>query len=138
MKAMIDTNVILDCLLKRTPFSEDARRIIDLAEEREYTGLVNASSVTDIYYILRKAIGRERAIEAVRTLLLILDVVDVTKSDLLSAMEINMPDYEDALVAGCAKRAKAEYIITRNGKDYISSPVPPILPDKFLNRFFPD
>lgn len=138
MKIMIDTNVILDHLLDRLPFSNYAGKIINLSEDGELTGVINASSATDIYYILRKFIGHERAIEVLNTLLLILDVSEVNKSDLLSAMEINMSDYEDALVACCAKRIKAEYIVTRNIKDFLSSPVQPISPGDFITRFFPE
>lgn len=136
MKATIDTNVILDCLLKREPFAVDAREIFNLSEHNDFSGFVTASSVTDIYYILRKTIGSKRAVEAIRSLLMIFDLIDVVKNDLIAALELNMPDFEDALVASCAKRVGSEYIVTRNVKDFISSPVKPILPNEFIAGFF--
>jgi len=47
-----------------------------------------------------------------------------------------MPDYEDALIATCARHTKMDYIITRNIKDFANSPVPPIAPDNFIAKFF--
>jgi predicted nucleic acid-binding protein len=133
---MIDTNVIIDHLLDQKPFSDNADKIIKLSEDGRITGMINTSSVTDIYYILRKVIGHSRSIEALRALFVILDVIDVSKSDLVMAMEANMTEYEDALVSSCAKRAKAEYIVTRNIKDFLPSAIPPLTPDDFLKRFF--
>jgi hypothetical protein len=58
--------------------------------------------------------GRKRTLEAIRTLCSILDIIPVVKADVLNAMELDMPDYEDALAELCAKRAAAECIVTRN------------------------
>ena len=54
MKIMCDTNVIIDVLLEREPFIEDSYKILKLFEERKLDGFVSASSVTDIYYLVRK------------------------------------------------------------------------------------
>lgn len=137
MKVLIDTNIILDYLADRAPYADNAERIFSLCGD-ELTGILTASAVTDVYYILRKVVGREQAIEHLKLLFAVLDVADVGKTDLLRAMELDIQDFEDALAAQCAKRVKAEYIITRNIKDFLNSPIPPIAPDDFLNRFFPD
>ncbi|MEW5952286.1 MAG: PIN domain-containing protein [Bacillota bacterium] len=135
MKILIDTNVIIDYLADRTPFADHSERVLALCENGKVTGLVTANAITDIYYVLRKVVGREKALEAIRTLCSILDITDVVKADILNARELDMHDYEDALAAQCAKRIKAEYIVTRNSSDYANSPVPAIEPFAFLTQF---
>ncbi len=65
----------------------------------------------------------------------VLDIIAVGKTDILNAMDFEMPDYEDALAAQCAKRLKAEYIVTRNSTDFVNSPVPTAEPADFLMQF---
>ncbi len=107
MKVLIDTNVIIDFLADRAPFADDAQSVIDLCASGNVEGMLTASSVTDIYYIIRKTAGRKRTLESLGILFDVLEVAEVGKGDLLRAMERNMPDFEDALVSVCAKRVKA-------------------------------
>lgn len=135
MKILIDTNVIIDYLVDRTPFADYAEQVLELCGSGKAEGFVTASAVTDIYYVVRKAAGREKTLEAIRTLCSVLDIADVGKTDILSAMELDMPDYEDALAAQCAKRIKADCIVTRNIANFANSPVPAKEPATFLKQF---
>jgi predicted nucleic acid-binding protein len=137
MKVIIDTNVIIDYLADRNPFADDAERIIDLCGSGELVGLITANAVTDIYYILRKQVGHQQTIKYLQMLFSVMGIADVGKNDLLRAMELDMPDFEDALVSQCAKHVKAEQIVTRNIQDFLRSPVPAITPEDFLHQFFP-
>ncbi|NMA52555.1 MAG: PIN domain-containing protein, partial [Peptococcaceae bacterium] len=65
----------------------------------------------------------------------VVDIADVGKADILSAMELDIPDYEDALAAQCARRIRADCIVTRNITDFVSSPVPAKEPAAFLRQF---
>ncbi len=65
-------------------------------------------------------------------------VAGVDKVDCLNALGLDMSDYEDALVSVCAQKVKADYVLTRNTKDYEASPVPALTPDEFLTKFFPE
>lgn len=67
----------------------------------------------------------------------VLGIVSVTRNDCLKAFSLPVNDYEDAVLARCAKRIKADFIITRNVKDFIKSPVKAILPQEFLSKYFP-
>ena len=51
MKALIDTNVVLDILLHRQPWYTDAALIFGMADENLIKGHVPASAITDIFYI---------------------------------------------------------------------------------------
>jgi predicted nucleic acid-binding protein len=135
---MLDTNVIIDYLADRAPFADTAEKVIDLCEQGELCGVLTASAVTDVYYVMRKIAGREKTLENIKLLLSVFEVADVGKTDLLRAAESPMTDYEDALVAVCAKRVKAECIVTRNIADFKKAHVLPMSPEDFLDRFFPD
>jgi len=132
MKLLIDTNIIVDFLADREPFAAHSERVIEMCIDGYAEGLLTASSVTDIYYIMRKVSGREAALKRINSLLEILDVVSVGKAELIKAMELDIPDYEDALAAICAKRVKADYIVTRNIKDFKNSSVKAITPKELL------
>jgi predicted nucleic acid-binding protein len=139
MKILIDTNIILDVLAKRKPFFKSSATILRLSERQEISCFVTANSITDIFFILRKHFtDRQHLKDIIQKLLLIVDVADTLKSDIIQAFELDFTDYEDALQARCAKRIKAEYIVTRNSTDYKNSPVPAITPDDFLTRHYPD
>ena len=136
MRVFIDTNIVIDYLSDHTQFADQAEKLFILCERGVITGVLTASSITDIYYIMRKIIGREDTLKGLRLLFSILEITEVGKNDLLKAMESNMADFEDALVTVCAKRTKTEYIITRNVKDYMNSSVLPLTPEQFLTKFF--
>jgi predicted nucleic acid-binding protein len=125
MKILLDTNIIVDVLSKRDG-CEDSVRLIKYCELARVQGFVSATSVTDIMYILRKYIEPTLVHEAVQTLLFIIDVADVLKSDIQAAFLSDIKDYEDAVQACCAVRIKADYIVTRDIKDFKNSIIPAI------------
>lgn len=136
MKALIDTNIIIDVLAKREPFLAASAQILRLSETGKIRAFITASSVTDIVYILRRYIADKSILaRTMQNLLSIVDVVDTLKSDIQKAFELDFNDYEDALQARCAKRIKADYIITRNPTDFAGSPVPSLTPEAFLREF---
>jgi predicted nucleic acid-binding protein len=136
MKVLIDTNIIIDVLAKREPFLTDSAQILRLSEGEQVDAFITANSVTDIIYILRKHISDQDILKfTVQNLFAIIDVVDVLKVDILKAFELNFKDFEDALQARCAKRIKADYIITRNPSDFKQSSVPALTPAEFLSNY---
>jgi len=114
MKILLDTNIVLDKLNKRQPFNLDADKIFDLIIDGEIIGYITASNITDIYYLLCKAIGTNASMATIENLLDIFEVISVTKSDCRKALKSGVKDFEDALVAVCALKADLDYIITRD------------------------
>ncbi|ABY95706.1 hypothetical protein Teth39_2083 [Thermoanaerobacter pseudethanolicus ATCC 33223] len=115
MKVLIDTNVILDVLLKRTPFDVDAYNILKLAEEKKINAYLAAFSITDIYYFINKNLSHNESIKALEALLSIVEVVSITKHDIKKAMNFKeFRDLEDALQMQCLKKLKGDLIITRD------------------------
>jgi len=137
MNVLIDTNVILDAVTGRIPHHVSAEKLFLLVAEDKLKASITASSVTDIYYLLHKHLhDAYQAKQVLLKLFTLFEVLDVTRSDCEKAISLPMSDYEDALLATCAKRRKLDLIITRNLKDFAESPVKAIAPDDFLANYF--
>lgn len=134
MKILIDTNVILDVLTNRKEFAEPAIKVFKLCEVKKVTGYISALSVPNIVYIMRKELKGERIKEILEKLSLLFTIADLKAEDLKKATELNFRDYEDAIQSSQALRIKAEYIVTRNLKDFVTSPVTAIEPAELLER----
>jgi predicted nucleic acid-binding protein len=136
MKILIDTNVIIDILEQREPFFADSYKVIQLSLEGKIEAVMSAGAVTDVYYIISRGIhDRKKAREKILGLTTLIRIGDTLGVDINSALPMNIPDFEDAVVAAIAKREKADYIITRNETDFANSPVPAISPAQFLGKF---
>lgn len=131
MDVLIDTNIIIDIAQSREPFVPIAQKLLKLEGLRFY---VTASAATDVYYIQRKFAGNAQARAFLATLFQVFDILDVTGADCRTALMLPMKDYEDALQAVCARRAKCSYIITRDEQHYENAPVPAVTPERFLEE----
>lgn len=85
-------------------------------------------------YIMHKELEPKRIKEILEQLSLIFEIVDLKADDLKRASALEFNDYEDAIQSVQANRVKANYIITRNIKDYNKSKVTAIKPSEFLER----
>ena len=118
MKAFIDTNLVLDVLAERRPFYETSARIWELVESRDLKGYLSATTITDIFYILKKQLGPEKAYDLVNKIMMVFDITSVSQVDIRKALKLGFQDFEDALQFVCAKKIGAKYLITRNTEDY--------------------
>ena len=134
MKVLIDTNVILDVLCSRTEFLEESSRVWKYCEVNKLTGVISALSVPNIVYILRKELDPDKTKDIIDRLMLIFDVAELKAEDLRKAAEMKTTDYEDAIQMCCADRINADFIVTRNIRDFVSSPVPAVKPSELLDR----
>ena len=132
MKIVVDTNIVLDLLARREPFFSQSQAVMQLVAEGKVEGAITANTVTDIYYVLRKHLDNDSLKAALRGLMELLEVVDVTGDQCLAALDVSMKDYEDALLACCAKSWKADCIVSRNAKDFTYSSVKTMTPNDFL------
>lgn len=135
MKILLDTNVIIDALLARKPFAECADAILRLAKRDDIRMFVSASSITDVYYIVRRQVADAiSAWQKLNDLLQILDVAPVGGKEIHAAICDRWHDFEDAVQSECATSIGAKYIITRNAKDFCNSTVPAVTPQDFLQN----
>jgi predicted nucleic acid-binding protein len=135
MRALIDTNVVIDVIESRERFLADSYAVLRLIAEDKLTGFLPAGSVADVYCIIRKS-GKEagKARGAIVALLELVRLCDTTRGDVSTALSLGISDFEDAILAATAKREKVDFIITRNERDFTNSPVPALSPKDFLAR----
>jgi predicted nucleic acid-binding protein len=129
---LFDTNVLMDVLLGREPFAHESAQVLNQVVIGAVTGLICASTVTTVFYLASKEAGKKVAMLQVRRLLALYEVASVTRSVLDAALNINSPDFEDAVLAEAAHQAGAQAIITRNLKDFVHSPVRAYTPRQWL------
>jgi len=120
MKIVVDTNVILDFFLARDPYVISARQLFEMIYTDKLDGYVTANSITDIYYILAKRLGDGTARDAVKKLLMILTIITVSGDDCNNALNLPIPDFEDALVTVCASKEDINYIVS-NDKEFLQA-----------------
>jgi predicted nucleic acid-binding protein len=133
MKVMIDTNVFLDVLLDREPHAEASAALLSLCENKKLIGFLSATSATDIFYLVRRALhSNEEAYKALGHVLDIAKVCSVTNEDVLQAYQRKAADFEDCLLATCAKANGCDYIATRNKQDFSGCDIEPREPVEFL------
>ncbi len=130
---LVDTNVLLDYLLEREPFFEDAKKIVVSCAKGKTKGCIAAHSISNMFYILRKDFDEKERREVLLNLCSIFDVEGIDKVKLLSGLENEeISDFEDCLQMECAKSFGANYIVTRNIDDYVVSDVKAIEPKAYL------
>jgi predicted nucleic acid-binding protein len=132
-KVLLDTNVVLDFLLKREPNYVCAQSIIEEIVNGNVQGYITASMATDVFYLLQKTNGKIFASNSLVDLLIILDILTVYRDDVYSALYSGWDDFEDALQAHVAIRSGMDAIITRNIKDYKRAQnIDVVLPHDFI------
>jgi predicted nucleic acid-binding protein len=134
MKLLIDANIILDVLQNRTGFVDTSSKIWKLCETNRATGYLSTLTFANLVYIMRKELEPEQIEEVFHKLNLIFEFVDFNSSDIAKAAELHWKDFEDALQSVTAERVHADYIITRNVRDFSNSKVPAFTPAEFFAR----
>lgn len=134
MRVLIDTNVVLDVLCAREAFLPASSTVWKLCETGRLDGHLAALSAPNIVYILRKELDPDKIQQIVEQLSLIFAVEDLRAEDLKKAAAMRTADFEDALQMVCAARIKADFIVTRNIRDFLGSKVPAVTPAELLAR----
>lgn len=136
MRLMIDTNIFLDVLAEREPFYANSKAVLELCENRKVYGFLSASSVTDIFYLIRRQLHSvDLAYKALGAVLDIAKVLTVTNDDVLNAYIQRASDFEDCLMAICAKANKCDALVTRNKKDFLSFGITLFSPEELLKLY---
>jgi predicted nucleic acid-binding protein len=118
MRVLLDTNIVLDVLLERSPFVEDAKKIWQAVEEGQLVAYIAASTVTDIFYIVRKQVGLEKAHKSVGICLDTFEFCPIDQGTIKSAATLPGSDFEDNVLIACALSANLDAIVTRNKADF--------------------
>ena len=132
MTVLIDTNVVLDILLKNAGFEINSKALFDFAEQKRFQGYISASAVTDVFYISQKKLVKKAALEAIRHLLNIYYPATVTDKDIYKALDMNWEDFEDSVQFTVGESFSVDYIVTRNTQDFSYGTIPAVTPEQFI------
>ena len=125
---LLDLNVVLDVLQRREPHYEASARIWAAVEEGHLRGFVAAHSVTTLFYLLTRYLDRNQALAAIHDLVDVFSVAAVDESVVRRALSYGWKDFEDAVQMAAAAGAGADFLITRNPKDFATGPVAVLQP----------
>lgn len=129
----LDTNVIIDFLADRRPFSLAAAEIFNAALLGKVKIFVSSVSYNNIYYILCQSLSHIQTIRLLDQLYEMTEVVDVTKAIISKSLKSDFKDFEDAIQYNCALNiAKIDFIVTRNSKDFRKSTLPVTNPQEAI------
>lgn len=132
-KILVDTNVLLDYFLTREPFFDDAKQIIEKCAEGKINACIAAHSVSNMFFILRKTYDVKERRELLLSLFEIFDVEGIDSEKLMKGLKNEtFSDFEDCLQMECAESFCAQYIVTRNTADYVTSKIPAVTPTEYL------
>jgi predicted nucleic acid-binding protein len=138
LAALIDSDVLIDFLTVREPFAKTAGAILDNCKLRKTQGFMAAHSITNMFYLMRKNYTPLERKNLLHDLCDTLSIVEIGVELIRNVLSNNdFDDIEDCLQAECAAFVNADYIVTRNVRDYTHSRIPAILPEDFLKKLLP-
>lgn len=133
MRLLIDTNVVLDVLLKRQPFFEDGVKVLKLSAREDVEEFVSASAITDIYYIANRNLkDKEKVRELLQMLLKVVSVAAVSAKEINMALESEWNDFEDSVQYSVAALNEMDGLVTRNTDDYRMAELPVWTPQEVI------
>lgn len=129
----LDTNVLIDFLADRKPFSLEAAKLFNYAFKKKIAIYISAVSFNNIYYILRQSFTHAETIKVLSELNEWADIIDVSKEVVRKSLKSDFKDFEDAIQYQCAKSFhKIDLIVTRDTKDFKTSTLPVLSPKEAL------
>ncbi len=132
----LDSDIILDFLLKRTPFNIDAKQIFRLSFNKRVKLFVSSLAIANVHYVCTKAVGKEESLLLLEELTDLVKILPVTEKEIYSAMKSGFPDFEDAVQHFLAlQEPQIEGIVTRNTSDYRKSQLAIYTPESFFQLF---
>jgi predicted nucleic acid-binding protein len=131
-KIFLDTNLLLDFVLDRKPFSDQAEAIIALKYSHKKRLFTSALSLANIAYVVRKA--GKNPFTTIEDLLEWIEIVSLTKNEFKLSIKSTFKDFEDALQYYTAQSVQADVIITRDIKDFSASSILVQSPAQFLRN----
>lgn len=132
MRLLLDTNILIDFYTQREPFGQDARKLAIMSTFGDADLWVSTKSFTDIFYVLSKDNAADSIYRAFAESYRYFQFCSVEGADVQMATDRAWPDFEDCLIAICAEKVKADYLLTRDKTGFAASSIPPISPADFF------
>ena len=139
MRVLFDINVIIDIWKQDDKFFPNSFAVYDICMFRKWETYIAVTAAPDIEYLLqaRKILSNKQVAQAMNNLFSMFSVIDAQQCDCLLAKDSDMPDLEDGIIAFSAYRNRIDTIVTRNCKDFKTSPVPALTPAQFVEAYKP-
>lgn len=134
MRVLVDSNVVLDVILRRAPWFADAAQIVAACETGALEGALPASALTDIFYVTRRAADLATAFAAVDLCLRLFALLPVDHATVVRTRQIPGNDFEDALVIACAAIAGVGVLVTRDRAGFAAAPMEVLTPGELVGR----
>ncbi len=134
MNVLLDTNIVLDLVLEREPWITDERELWEAMGTTRLIGHISATTVTDVFYIVRRTAGLPATHQAVRVCLDAFQIVAIDRDILDHAAALPGNDFEDNVQIACAVAARLEAIVTRDPTGFRSAPLPILTPVDVMAR----
>ena len=131
-RIFIDSDIILDLLCKREPFYTFAAEVFTLGDLGKIELVTTSVVFANVFYILRKALGIEKAKELLRKLRIIIHIVPVCEKTVDLALNSKFSDFEDGLQYFTARENEINILLTRNVKDYKEKDLLIQTPEQYL------
>jgi predicted nucleic acid-binding protein len=129
---LLDTDILIDVALQREPFSGPAGDLLDALQARPGMGYVAWHSIANFHYVVRPVRKGSGSREFIADLIKFVQVTPTSTDALRFALELPLPDFEDAMQVAAARACRADAIVTRNTRDYRGSPIPARTPSAIL------
>lgn len=133
----LDTDVLLDFLLDRQPFNNQAKLIFNLADLAEIEILISALSIANANYVLARFVATEQRMNSLSQILAFVRICPLSASEIHQALSLNFKDFEDGIQYATAVINKADIIVSRNIGDFKKSLIPVMTPEVFLKSTLP-
>jgi len=131
----VDTNVIIDLLADRPPFSKFAIELFRLAESKKVKLFTSSHSLATTHYLLKKYVAEEQLRAMLSSLLDLIVVIPVDLQIIKKSLSSKYKDFEDAIQIYAANSINSiDYIVTRNLKDFKDADILVFAPDELFNH----
>lgn len=134
VKALIDTNVLLDHLARREGFFQDAAVIFSMVNEGRLIGIVSSLSIVNCAYVLPKHYDEKAVLEQIKKMLNVFTISNVDSAILEQAAEIEPYDYEDAVQYLSALPYHPDIVIPRDKKGFKDLGILVMTPAEFVQK----
>ncbi len=137
MRILVDTDVLLDVALDREPHTEASARLLTACESNKIDGFLAWHSLSNFYYLVGTVRGEGDARQFLLDLVAFMSVAPTTTESLRFAGRLAIRDFEDAMQVAAAEACGADWIVTRNVRDFLRSPIRAVTPAAFLRQHSP-
>ena len=134
-RLLLDTNYLLDFIIKERPESDEAVRLFRLIVQGEHEGLVASTSLKDLYYLARKGLSDQECRDWIRVFMRAFAVCALDQDACWAALNSDEPDFEDGCIRAIAEHEGVDFIITRDADAFARSTVKTYTARRFLELF---